>query len=199
MIGEEEFIDFYDTLQVRQNCDAKTLEAAYRRLAKAYHPDHSKSADITKFNDVVAAYRTLRDSKKRAQYDAAHFDPVPDGSAFAAAGEAEIHDEAALSDADDHAKILIYLYKKRRDDPINPGVVAFYLQQMLNCTQETFEFHKWYLKEKGFVSITEQGTLAITIQGVDHVIAMSRTAKVEKLLIAQSPDAGPPTDDKGQR
>ena len=34
--------------------------------------------------------------------------------------------------------------------------------------------------------LTEQGTLAITIQGVDHVISMSRTTKAEKLLIAQS-------------
>jgi len=77
------------------------------------------------------------------------------------------------------------LYRKRREDSLNPGVIGFYLQEMLNCSDEQFEFHKWYLKEKGFILVTEQGTLAITIQGVDHVISMSQAAKAEKLLIAQ--------------
>jgi curved DNA-binding protein len=78
----------------------------------------------------------------------------------------------------------MYLYKKRREDAKNAGVVGFYLQQMLNCSDEHFEFHKWYLKEKGFIVLTEHGTLAITIQGVDHVISLSRTAKAEKLLLS---------------
>ena len=59
---------------------------------------------------------------------------------------------------------------------------------MLKCSDERFDFHKWYLKEKGFISITEHGTLAITVQGIDHVIAMSRTTTAEKLLIAKPLD-----------
>jgi curved DNA-binding protein len=82
------------------------------------------------------------------------------------------------------------LYKRRREDAQNAGVPPFYLQEMLNCSDEHFEFHKWYLKEKGFIAITEQGTLAITIQGVDHVISMSRTTRAEKLLIAHSSNSG---------
>ena len=57
---------------------------------------------------------------------------------------------------------------------------------MLQCSHEHFEFHKWYLKEKGYIVLTEQGTLAITIQGIDHVISLSRTSKAEKLLISQA-------------
>ena len=68
----------------------------------------------------------------------------------------------------------------------NAGVVGYYLQNMLNCSDEHFEFHKWYLREKGYIVVTEHGTLAITIHGVDHVIAMSRSTRAEKLLIAQS-------------
>lgn len=56
---------------------------------------------------------------------------------------------------------------------------------MLNCSDERFEFHQWYLKEKGFIVVTEHGTLAITVQGVDHVISMSRTTSAEKLMISQ--------------
>ncbi|MEO6153006.1 MAG: hypothetical protein ABIT09_10835 [Croceibacterium sp.] len=65
------------------------------------------------------------------------------------------------------------------------------MQEALNCSDEHFDFHVWYLKAKGFIETTEQGTLAITIQGVDHVISMSRTNKAEKLRIAQS---GEPQD-----
>jgi curved DNA-binding protein len=78
-------------------------------------------------------------------------------------------------------------YTKKEENVLRtPGVAAFFLQEMLNCSDEHFEFHQWYLKEKGFIAVTEQGTLAITIKGVDHVISMSRTTTGEKLLIAQS-------------
>jgi curved DNA-binding protein len=185
----EGFIDYYAMLQVGHDCDSKALEAAYRRLAKEHHPDHTKTADITKFNEVVAAYRTLRSSKKRAEYDATYFEYYGISPASPSSVGADGGDDAALSDADDHVKILMYLYKKRREDALNAGVIGYYLQEMLGCSYEHFEFHKWYLKEKGFISITEQGTLAITIQGVDHVISTSRAAKVERLMIAKSSDA----------
>jgi len=100
----------------------------------------------------------------------------------------DLSENAALTDADEHAQILMALYKRRRENPQNPGIVGTILQDMLNCSYEHFEFHKWYLREKGFIAVTEQGTLAITIQGVDHVISMSRTTRAEKLLIAASTD-----------
>jgi curved DNA-binding protein len=187
----DEFVDYYQILQVGPTCNAKTLEAAYRHLAKMYHPDHPETADSTRFNEVIAAYKVLRNQDKRAKYDQLYaerngkhwFEPASGG---------DIDDSHAISDADAHAKILMYLYDKRRENAQNAGVIGFYLQDLLKCSDEHFEFHKWYLKEKGYIAITEQGTLAITIQGVDHVISMSRTTRAEKLLIAQAsaPDEG---------
>ena len=185
MADGQDFIDYYKVLGVSTDCDPKALEAAYRRLAKKYHPDHAATADVDRFNEVTAAYRILRDRDRRADYDSMHAQNVGSESPFSPRGGPNFDESAAVSDADDHARILDFLYKKRRDDAQNPGVVAFYLQEMLDCTHEHFEFHKWYLKEKGFIAITEQGTLAITIQGVDHVIAMSRTARAEKLLLTR--------------
>jgi curved DNA-binding protein len=185
MSGDGASIDHYKILKVRQNCSAKALETAYRRLAKMYHPDHADTADVTKFNEVIAAYRALRNPKRRAEYDASiGYDNDEDGD-FSSNNDAA-NGNAAADDADDHAIILMELYKRRREDAQNPGVVPFYLLELLNCSHEHFEFHKWYLKEKGFIAITEQGTLAITIQGVDHVISTSRAARAETLLIAQS-------------
>jgi curved DNA-binding protein len=183
-----DFVDCYEILQVRPTCSAKTLETAYRFLAKKYHPDHPETADIDRFNEVVGAYKVLRNPEKRAKYDqeyvqlnGAHWFDEDDGDGV------EIDEAPALDDAEAHSKILMFLYKKRRENAQKAGVVAFYLQDMLQCSDEHFEFHKWYLKEKGFIELTEQGTLAITIEGVDHVISMSRTRRAEKLLIGSSP------------
>jgi curved DNA-binding protein len=184
MDNDQSFIDYYQILQVSPICDAKVLGSAYHYLAKMYHPDHADSADAEKFTQVIEAYKVLRNPKRRAKYDLLYSKNLGYEFKVSQMDGGTIQDESALDDADDHAKILMFLYKKRREDAKNAGVVGFYLQQMLNCSDEHFEFHKWYLKEKGFIVLTEHGTLAITIQGVDHVISLSRTAKAEKLLLS---------------
>jgi curved DNA-binding protein len=187
MSDGEPFVDFYDILQVDPNCDARTLDAAYHRLAKMYHPDHTGSADTAKFSSLSEAYKALRNRNKRKKYDLLYFRHFPARVPKSPPeGEPSFEEGPALDDAEAHARILAYLYKKRRENAQNAGVVGFYLQDMLQCSDEHFDFHKWYLKEKGFIVLTEQGTLAITIQGVDHVIAMSRTAKAERLLLGQA-------------
>jgi curved DNA-binding protein len=98
----------------------------------------------------------------------------------------EVNGKTALDDAEIHEKILHTLYRKRRENAKDAGLVGWLLQEMLECSEEHFEFHLWYLKSKGFLELTEQGTLAITIQGVDHVISRSRTDEVEKLLLSKS-------------
>lgn len=72
MTDDRTLIDYYDILQVSPDCDAEVLESAYRYLAKKYHPDRSGTADTTKFNDVIQAYRALRNPKQRAQYNRRH-------------------------------------------------------------------------------------------------------------------------------
>ncbi len=187
MTGSEAFIDYYDVLQVNPNCDAKILESAYHYLAKMYHPDRGETGDSARFSQVIEAYRALRDPKGRSEYDQLYAkNGRGDAPRFPSMDEGGVEEQSAIDDADDHAAVLMFLYKRRRENAQNAGVAGFYLQDMLNCSDEHFEFHKWYLKEKGFIAITEQGTLAITIQGVDHVISTSRTTKAQKLLLEQS-------------
>jgi curved DNA-binding protein len=181
------FIDYYNILQVNPNCDAKILETAYRYLAKMYHPDHAETADVTKFNEVIEAYRILRNPDQRAEYDVVYAaNTKEERFDFPSYNEADVDQTSALNDANVHARILLFLYKRRREHAQDAGVAGFYVQEMLNCSEEHFDFHVWYLKAKDFIEITEQGALAITIQGVDHVISMSRNTMTEKLLIAQS-------------
>ena len=190
MSDTEPFVDFYEILQVDPNCNARVLEAAYHHLAKMYHPDHTGSTDAAQFSALSEAYRALRNRNKRKKYDVSYFRQFPERvSKPQLESDSSLEHGPALDDAEAHSRILTYLYKKRRENAQNAGVVGFYLQDMLQCSDEHFDFHKWYLKEKGFILLTEQGTLAITIQGVDHVISMSRTAKAEKLLLSQSGQA----------
>ena len=185
-MDSEPVADCYTVLQVDPDCSAKELEAAYRHLAKMYHPDHPETADADRFNAVVEAYRVLRSPDRRAQYDQEHGFGRADAAGAASPDDDDGASPAALSDAEAHAKILALLYQRRREHAQNPGVIGFYIQDMLQCGDDSFEFHAWYLKAKGFIEATENGTLAITIAGVDHVISTSQTRRAEKLRIGQS-------------
>lgn len=189
MADEGIFVDYYIILQVDPTCSPKELEAAYRHLAKTYHPDHIDTADVTKFNQVIEAYRTLRNPDQRAEYDLVYAANKKDNwFKFTAGNSLDVDEKSVIDDAEAHARILVFLYKKRRENARSAGIAGFYVQQMLDCSEEIIDFHLWYLKEKGFIEITEQGALAITIQGIDHVIATSRNTQAEKLLITQSRD-----------
>jgi curved DNA-binding protein len=62
--------DYYATLGVDRGAAADQIKAAYRKLARKYHPDVSKEAGAEeKFKEVSEAYETLKDPEKRAAYD----------------------------------------------------------------------------------------------------------------------------------
>jgi curved DNA-binding protein len=186
MNDRPQFVDYYSILQVSPTCDPKTLETAYHRLAKTFHPDHSGEADTTQFNSVTEAYRVLRNPEQRTEYDVLFRNHNKQAWFEANANrDLGVDEKDALSDADAHARILMFLYKNRRENAQSAGVVGFYLQEMLNCSDEEYDFHRWYLKQKGFIEVTEHGTVAITVQGIDQVISLTRTT-AEKLLISQS-------------
>ncbi|KAL8497175.1 hypothetical protein ACS0TY_020747 [Phlomoides rotata] len=62
--------DYYSTLGVPKSANTKEIKAAYRKLARQYHPDVNKEPGATdKFKEISAAYEVLSDDKKRALYD----------------------------------------------------------------------------------------------------------------------------------
>lgn len=183
MPGSEDFVDYYELLQLQPGCDIKVIESAYRHLAKMYHPDHEETADLERFTKVIDAYNTLKFPEKRARYDAL-YEQVKGGHRLGA--EALLNSETATSDAVMQKNLLLYLYKHKRENFRELGIGPYQLQEHFGCSDDLFGFHVWYLKSKGFVEITEDGTLTITAKGVDKVISIHQPRDAERLLTDQS-------------
>lgn len=84
--------DFYGILGVHRGADDKEIKAAYRKLARKYHPDvnpNDRTAE-TRFKEISEAYDVLSDAEKRRMYDqfGANWDQMqqagatPDGEGF---------------------------------------------------------------------------------------------------------------------
>jgi hypothetical protein len=62
--------DLYKRLGVSPKAGQKEIRSAYRRRARAYHPDTSKSPETAaEFAKINEAYRVLSDPERRARYD----------------------------------------------------------------------------------------------------------------------------------
>ncbi|MEJ7691680.1 J domain-containing protein [Daejeonella sp.] len=65
------FVDYYQALEITKSASDKDIKAAYRKMARKYHPDvnpNDKDAQ-KKFQEVNEANEVLSDPEKRKKYD----------------------------------------------------------------------------------------------------------------------------------
>lgn len=81
-----QYKDYYEILGVKRESTAAEIKAAYRKLARKFHPDVNKTKEAEqKFKDLNEAYEVLSDKEKRQRYDSlganwqngANFTPPP--------------------------------------------------------------------------------------------------------------------------
>lgn len=63
--------DYYKTLGVAKDADAKTIKKAFNKIAKESHPDHNPDDPKAeaRFKEASEAYAVLSDPAKRKEYD----------------------------------------------------------------------------------------------------------------------------------
>lgn len=80
--------NYYKTLQVDSEASQEVIEAAYKRLARIYHPDRNPAHDaLRKMQEINEAYGVLRDPMQRRMYD----DRLQYGDTSASATETSSH------------------------------------------------------------------------------------------------------------
>ena len=71
--------DYYAILGVHPSAEEAVISAAYRALAKLYHPDLYKGSDAAdRMAKINEAYETLSDEEKRKEYDSSRSNNLPE-------------------------------------------------------------------------------------------------------------------------
>jgi hypothetical protein len=165
-MSANDFVDYYELLQLSPNADTDTIERIFRHLAKKTHPDSTEIADNERFYQIVEAHQTLTDPVARAGYDVKYQEywNCKWKLASESGNKSSFGDDQIVRD-----RLLSLLYVQRRRNMSSPGLGELDIGRLLLTPPELIEFHLWYLKSKDWVERLQTGLLAITASGVDQV------------------------------
>ena len=160
----DDFIDYYEVLQISPKADLETIHRVFRMQAARYHPDNKQSGNIERFMLLSRIYETLIDPKKREQYDIRRrmrepgSIPVFGLAEFVAGIEGEVNRRLG---------VLCLLYKRRRSNPDHPALSLLQLEFLMDFPREHLMFTVGYLREKNCIRIVENSDFQITADGID--------------------------------
>ena len=162
----EQFIDYYELMQISPNAEPATVTRVFRMLAARFHPDNSETGDMSLFLRLNEAYKVLSDPESRSQYDVEwkshHAQPI---GVF---GKKEFS-VGIDGESNRRMGVLALLYNRRRTDPEKPGVSVLELEMSMSFPREHLLFTMWYLKDKRFIEQDDSSNFVITHLGVDYV------------------------------
>ncbi len=161
-----EISDYYEFLQISPNAEPDTIHRVYRYLAARLHPDNPKTGDAERFFLLKQAYDVLSHPERRIEYDAARLkkdnDVVPLSATvdFMDSMEGELNRRLA---------ILALLYIQRRMRPYTPEVSLLEVETRMGFPRDYLEFTAWYLRNKGYITRSDNSDFTLTAEGVDFV------------------------------
>jgi curved DNA-binding protein len=185
----EDFVDYYELMQISPNAELATIQRVYRMLAARYHPDNPETGDTNKFVLLQKAYEVLGDPEVRAEYDkqltqkSAQPMPVFEMKEFVVGIDAEVNRRLGA---------LCLLYNRRKASADHPGLSVLDLEARMALPREHLEFTIWYLKEKGLVRRDETTSeILITSEGIDFVEQSLPANRIVYKLLKASEAEGP--------
>src|SRR5260370_32240785 len=163
-MNKDSFPDFYEILQISPNAQLETIHRVYRLLAQHHHPDNTVTGDVELFNQVLEAYRVLSDPERRAAYDVEY-------RTFTGLKWKIFEDAGSMQGVEGERRkrlgILSLLCTKRINEPHQPTLNIFELEEFLGCPREHLELSLWYLRESGRIARTDNGRYTITWKGLE--------------------------------
>jgi curved DNA-binding protein len=165
-MASDDFIDFYELMQINPNAEPETVQRVYRMLATRYHPDNPRTGDPDRFIKLRQAYETLSDPRSRAAYDL-HYQlrNVQPMTVF------ELREFAAGIDGEGSRRmgILCLLYSRRRSNADSPGISILEFEKLMSFPREHLIFTLWYLKDAELIRQDESSNFVINSRGIDYV------------------------------
>jgi len=165
-MAENEFIDYYELLQISPNAELETINRVFKMLATRYHPDNPETGDVDRFLVLNQAFEVLTDPKRRSDYDTHYAEHRLKPLEVFETKDFEI---GVDGEANRRMGIRCLLYNRRRSDPDDPGLSLLEFETMMSYAREHLLFTMWYLKEHDYVRMDEKSDYLITAQGVDFV------------------------------
>jgi hypothetical protein len=162
----DDFIDYYEVLQISPKADLETIHRVFRMQAARYHPDNKQTGNADRFMMLSRIYETLVDSKRREAYDVRRSMREPGSipvfglAEFVAGIEGEVNRRLG---------VLCLLYKRRRSNPDHAALSLLQLEFLMDFPREHLMFTVSYLREKELVRIVDNSDYQITAAGIDYL------------------------------
>jgi len=119
-----QFKDYYKVLGVKPAASADEIKAAYRKLARKFHPDVSKEKNAEeRFKDLNEAFEALKEPERRAAYDQAKANGFRAGDEFRPSGPGGGGFEFDMGDAGNgqYSDFFESLFGRGRGPAAGPG------------------------------------------------------------------------------
>src|ERR1700692_3286355 len=186
-----EIPDFYEFLQITPNAEADTIHRVYRFLAVRLHPDNPETGDAEKFFLLKQAYDVLSNPARRTEYDAAF---KKDGPQTVPLSTSIDFMDSLEGELNRRLGVLAVLYIQRRTNPYSPEVSLLDVENRMGFPRDYLEFTAWYLRNKGYITRSDNSDFTLTAEGVDFVESQRVNIPVLNKLLTGG--TGPSTPDE---